>query len=76
MHAWPQVVSNRRGLKVSLYKVSSLNIVLYKKIIVAAFRNSNTGAMIATYTISCWCTRKTAQNKQLTGYVLWKICEC
>ena len=33
-------------------------------------------AMIATYTISCWCTRKTAQNKQLTGYVLWKICEC
>ena len=41
MHAWPQVVSNRRGLKVSLYKVSSLNIVLYKKIIVAAFRNSN-----------------------------------
>ena len=34
------------------------------------------GAMIATYTISCWCTRKTAQNKQLTGYVLWKICEC
>ena len=48
----------------------------YKKIIVAAFRNSNAGTMIATYTISCWCTRKTAQNKQLTGYVLWKICEC
>ena len=41
MHAWPQVVSNRRGLKASLYKVSSLNIVFYKKIIVAAFRNSN-----------------------------------
>ena len=69
MHAWPQVVSNRRGLKASLYKVSLLNIVFYKKIIVAAIRNSNAGTMIATYTISCWCTRKTAQNKQLTGYV-------